>query len=329
MTHYTGDPKRTLPSVPPDLNSSRQRDLGNSDGYIVSKDLVAAVNVALTLGQPLLLTGAPGTGKTRLAYSAARELGFGEPLRFNAKSTSEARDLFYSFDALRQFRDSQRGLRGAIGDYITLNALGLAIVRANEPGAFSDLGLDCGSNTSAQRSIVLIDEIDKAPRDFPNDILNEIEGMEFRIIEANKVLKAKREMAPIVFITSNAEKGLPDAFLRRCVYFDIPFPDRDHLRRIVSSRIKMFRNGEALVEDALEVFEELHQPGGGLRKPPGTAELLNWLIVLGERKLQPADRLSSHPEVLRDSLASLVKTREDRLAAIDIIGAKLNTAAMV
>jgi MoxR-like ATPase len=201
--------------------------------------LADAVNVALLLRQPLMVTGAPGTGKTVLASSIAFELGLDPPLPFETKSTSQARDLFYAYDALGRFTAKEFGSgTGRAADYISFNALGEAIVRANDPGTVQDVLPTGYLHPGKRRSVVLIDEVEKAPRDFPNDILNEIERMYFRIPElGNRRVEADPDQYPIVLMTNNSEKSLPDAFLRRCIYYNIPFPDADALEAIVLARL--------------------------------------------------------------------------------------------
>jgi MoxR-like ATPase len=182
------------------------------------------VNVALTLSQPLLVTGAPGTGKTGLAASIAYELDLGKPLKFETKSNSVSRELFYTYDALGRFQAKETGLDASPIHYFTYNALGEAILRANAPEAVQRFLSKDFKHVGKQQSIVLIDEVDKAPRDFPNDLLNEIEHMYFRIPElGNVVISADPAMWPIVVITSNSEKTLPDPFLRRCIFYQFPF----------------------------------------------------------------------------------------------------------
>jgi MoxR-like ATPase len=173
------------------------------------------------------------------------------------------------------------------------------------------------SYSEPRRSVVLIDEVDKAPRDFPNDILNEVENMSFRIPEIRKdPVTAAREMRPVLIITSNSEKSLPDAFLRRCVFYNIPFPKEDQLKEIVRARIDYIQaTPETFLGDALDFFQTLRLPESALRKKPATAELLGWLVYLGFQipdKLRP---LREYPSVLEASLSALVKTAEDQGAA--------------
>lgn len=303
--------------------------------YIPDHGLVDAVNVALLLGQPLLLTGEPGTGKTQLAYSLAWQLGFADkPLKFETKSTSTARDLFYNYDTVGRFHAAQtnQGSQENI-DYIYYDALGIALLRANDEHAVRHL-IPKGDfvHGGQRRSLVLIDEIDKAPRDFPNDILNEVEGMYCRIPElGNKQLAADKAFRPILILTSNSEKHLPDAFLRRCIYYNIPFPDKDSMRKIVEARLGRFVDTSLdWFSPALELFYELRDPNSGLIKKPATAELLNWLTTVS--KVFEAEGVRLTAESLRTaeiddpvdvdgdkkmfvaekSLCALVKLAEDR-----------------
>jgi len=312
--------------APVQLPESRRSKYQRPEDYLADPGLVNATNAALLLGQPLLLTGEPGTGKTQLAYSLAWELGFDEPLKFETKSTSTARDLFYTYDALGRFQAKESGSSAEPLYYLTYNALGIATLRAKESSECTGLLPPNFRHGGRRRSVVLIDEIDKAPRDFPNDILNEIEGMYFRVPELGNVeVKADPEMQPIVVITSNSEKDLPDAFLRRCVYYNIPFPDKEDLRRIVASRLGEFAGGSsALLESALEVFFELRKSASGLRKKPATAELLGWLIALREYADGTPNPLAAQPTVALDTLSILVKTAEDQDKATQVIRQWIN-----
>lgn len=220
------------PNQPVVLPGSSHVAQTRPEAYLPDKGLIDAVNVALLLGQPLLLTGEPGTGKTQLAYNLAYQLGLGEPLKFETKSTSTARDLFYVYDILGRFHAVQAGQLGETTqrnsvDFLTYNALGLAIILTNPPESIKNwLPVDF-VYTEPRRSVVLIDEVDKAPRDFPNDILSEVENTYFRIPELGNVkIPANPDLKPILVLTSNSEKHLPDAFLRRCIYYHILFPDR-------------------------------------------------------------------------------------------------------
>ena len=279
-------------------------------GYLAEPGLRAAVNVALRLGQPLLVTGEPGTGKTQLAASIAYELELPSPLVFHTKTTSSASDLFYRYDALGHFHSAQFDQNSVeIEHYLTLEALGLAFLlswpaeKANPhlPEAFQGRG--------PVRSVVLVDEIDKAPRDLPNDVLNEFEKMSFTTRETGRTFTADPSYRPILIITSNSEKNLPDAFLRRCVFFHISFPNEDHLREIVQRRLPSSSFSPERLENALKHFSEIRSLA--LRKKPATAELLAWLQIIDELGIDPSQRQPGDAEALAFSYAILAKGRED------------------
>lgn len=236
---------------------------GTSD-YIVSKELQDAVNVSLAIQRPLLLKGEPGTGKTLLAASIAASLN--RPLlRWNVKSTTKAQEGLYLYDTVQRLNDSRFG-DGNVRDikrYIKLGKLGEAFV-APEP------------------VVVLIDEIDKADLEFPNDLLAELDEMRFYIPETNEEIKAKHR--PMVVITSNAEKELPDAFLRRCVFHFIEFPDVEMMKKIVAVHFPQIES--KLLQHALNKFYELRSRTD-LRKPPSTSELIDWLHALVSMGVNP------------------------------------------
>ncbi|TAE49491.1 MAG: MoxR family ATPase [Bacteroidetes bacterium] len=270
--------------------------MSSADGYVASPALRDAVNVALALGQPLLLTGEPGTGKTQLAFSIAHELHLGEPLIYNTKTTSTARDLFYRYDSLAHFHAANTGgnSKADIRDYIAFEALGKAIMLSKE-----------------QRVVVLIDEIDKAPRDLPNDILNELENMAFSVRETGEHYKADTGRRPILILTSNSEKNLPDAFLRRVVYYHIPFPDAQTLAQIVSKRLDLseeFR--KRMLDTAIQHFLEIRK-NKGLRKPPATAELLSWIHILNREGIDLSSDVEEQVKKLAMSYSILAKSKED------------------
>ena len=320
MTYYTGDPQKRRSPGELKLPTSRRARQIDPAGYKPDKGLTDAVNVALMLGQPLLLTGEPGTGKTQLANSIAWELGFDPPLMFETKSTNSARDLFYTYDTLSRFHAAQtnEGSQKSL-DYITYNALGIAILRSNDEAEVRQWLPEDFEHGGRRRSIVLIDEVDKAPRDFPNDLLNEVEGMYFKVPELGNVrIAADEEMRPILIITSNSEKHLPDAFLRRCIYYNIPFPGKDRLREIVLTRIGSF-DGETLLSDSLDFFARLREPNSGLRKKPATAELIAWLIALREHGMELSKPLKSDPEIAASTLSTLVKSVEDQTIAQTVL----------
>jgi len=285
------------------------RELKPED-YILTEELEAAIKVAITLGVPLLVTGEPGTGKTRLAYRVAHDLHAQderfnkEPLRFDTKTTSAAQDLFYTYDALRHFHDagiakaSEKKTPNASA-YITKQALGKAIDDTHK----------------GKGSVVLIDEIDKAPRDFANDLLNEIENYEYKVKELPEELRIKKnpDQNIVTIMTSNSEKNLPEAFLRRVVFFHIEFPKKEDLRRIVRSQLK--GDPQYTYMAFIEHFEEVRRLI--LRKKPATDELLKWLYILEMEeflKKGSADfnnLTSDQLETLKSSYSVLAKTKED------------------
>jgi MoxR-like ATPase len=259
------------------------------------------------------VTGEPGTGKTQLAASIAHDLGLRPPLVFHAKTTSTARDLFYRYDALSHFHVAHFKPEAAqVEEYVSYEALGLAILLslpANRAEPFLPQPL---RGIGPVRSVVLIDEIDKAPRDLPNDVLNEIENLTFDVRETGRTFQADAKYRPVVVLTSNSEKNLPDAFLRRCVFYHIPFPSRDELARIVSLRIPASEQlSPERLKAAIAHFDLLRKLQ--LKKPPATAELLAWIRVLQSLDLDP-NRMQT-PEArraLKLSYAVLAKSREDR-----------------
>ena len=278
--------------------------------YLAEKGLRDAVNVALLLGQPLLVTGEPGTGKTQLARSIAHELGLPAPLIFNTKTTSTAKDLFYRYDSLAHFHDAQFHTEGlSVEKYITYEALGLAILLSLPPEEANSYLPEHMKNMGPIRSVVLIDEIDKAPRDMPNDVLNEIENMSFTVKETGRSFAANPDYRPIVVLTSNSEKNLPEPFLRRCVFYHIAFPDKDRLKEIVQRRLKL-NSGftDQMVENALRHFLEIRKMEK-LREKPATAELLAWLRILEKKAIDVSDR--NRAEELAFTYATLVKSKDD------------------
>ncbi|GAB4178687.1 MAG: MoxR family ATPase [Rhodocyclaceae bacterium] len=235
-----------------------------SPTYVATPDLMLAVNAAVTLQRPLLVKGEPGTGKTLLAQEVAAALGL-PLLEWHVKSTTKAQQGLYEYDAVSRLRDSQLGeARVAdISNYIVRGVLWEAF-------------------QAETQTVVLIDEIDKADIEFPNDLLRELDRMEFYVYETRELVRARQR--PIVFITSNNEKELPDAFLRRCFFHYIRFPDKETMQRIVEVHFPGLK--KALVREALEVFFELREVPG-LKKKPSTSELLDWIRLLLAEDIPP------------------------------------------
>ncbi|MCK5881747.1 MAG: MoxR family ATPase [Sinobacterium sp.] len=228
-----------------------------TDNYIATDDLQLAVNAAVALEKPLLIKGEPGTGKTLLAEELARGLGK-RLIQWHVKSTTKAQQGLYEYDAVSRLRDSQLGVAGVedVGNYIKKGKLWEAF-------------------ESEEQVVLLIDEVDKADIEFPNDLLVEIDKMEFFVYETGEVIKAKKR--PIIIITSNNEKELPDAFLRRCFFHYIKFPDRETMHKIIDVHYENV--SQQLVSDALNVFFDIRDIPG-LKKKPSTSELLDWLKLL-------------------------------------------------
>jgi MoxR-like ATPase len=268
--------------------------------YLPDDKLVEAVNLAIALGRPLLLQGEPGCGKTRLAYAVAYALGL--PLEVSyIKSTSRAQDLLYTYDAVNRLYDAQLGAEGLrsreIKNYIRLGPLGRAIARAQY----------------GRRSVVLIDEIDKADLDFPNDLLWELDRLEFRVTEAPEIYYAVGDnpaFRPIVFVTHNEEKALPTAFLRRCIFHYVEFPATEELLQKVLATHEI--SNQQLSKKAIEVLLKLRdRKRVDLSKRPGLSELLDWVGYL-EAVETPIEELHKLPY-----LGALLKQESDRQRAME------------
>lgn len=276
--------------------------------YAPDPGLIAALDVALELNMPLLLMGEPGTGKTRFAQHVADRFKLGKALVFNAKTTSQASDLFYHYDALKHFHlvqnlKPERDLDLLKDGIIRFNALGEAIMAA--------------SGEDPHRSVVLIDEIDKAPRDFPNDLLNELDGdtFSFKVPELGREepFSADASFKPIIIITSNSEKNLPEPFLRRCIFYHIPTPDSEGLLNIVLGKLEEHPELAGFDEDGLygliNHFQAIRRRADEMNlKKPATAELISWLIVLHQMGI--TDRYTGDEEHWQASYSVLVKNTE-------------------
>ena len=257
--------------------------------YVAADDLKVAVNAAIALERPLLIKGEPGTGKTVLAAEVARAIK--APLiEWHIKSTTKAAQGLYEYDAVARLRDSQ------LGD-----------PRVSEIKNYIKRGKLWDAFTSAERPLLLIDEIDKADIEFPNDLLQELDRMEFHVYETGETIKAAKR--PIIVITSNNEKELPDAFLRRCFFHYIRFPDVDTMRAIVEVHFPGIK--QRLVAEALRMFYEIREVPG-LKKKPSTSELLDWLKLLMVEDIGPETLRERDPKKLIPPLhGALLKNEQD------------------
>ena len=319
---YHGEGKQRVDPVP----EYEPVGWNNPAGYRACKGLREAVNVALGLGQPLVVTGEPGTGKTQLAASLAWELKL-PLLEFYTKTTSTWTDLFYQYDGLRHFQDFHLQKSKELKEYIRFNALGIAILLSDPRELAKSLLPPELKDKGPTRSVVLIDEIDKAPRDLPNDVLYEIERMRFTVKESKwHELKAEPGYRPIVVMTSNSEKDLPDAFLRRCVFYHIEFPDAATLKQIVISRfgedskrglIGESQEGQAVfygdskrLDAAISHFEAIRKELR-LKKKPATAEFLSWLSLLQALDINLAEPSEEQVSLIKRSYSVLAKNMDD------------------
>ena len=260
-----------------------------SSQYVATPDLMLAVNAAIALERPLLIKGEPGTGKTMLAEEVAAALGL-PLLQWHIKSTTKAQQGLYEYDAVSRLRDSQ------LGDG-----------RVNDIGNYILKGVLWQAFEAGERAIILIDEVDKADIEFPNDLLRELDRMEFYVYETRQLVKARQR--PLVFITSNNEKELPDAFLRRCFFHYIKFPDRETMQQIVDVHYPDIK--QKLVSEALNVFYQIRDVPG-LKKKPSTSELLDWLKLLLNEDVPPEALKEKDPTRLIPPLhGALLKNEQD------------------
>ncbi len=334
--------------------------------YRAREDLADAVNTALVLSKPLLLTGNPGTGKSRLADRIAWEFNLGPVLSFEAQSLSEANELFYRFDlvghlaAVEMFKlAAKRESRGELTAqlrkednplaperFVKLGPLGEAIVRS-DPQRHETLfnavfgPLESATTTSPRPSVVLIDEIDKASRDFPNDLLNGIERLEFRIRELGlETMSVHPDHTPIVIITSNSERDLPAPFLRRCTFFHIADPSREELVQIIAQRFfsrsaPVGADGRSGAPDLPPIYQQLLQVFWNFREQheeelqyrPGTGELIDWTTALHMGGVADTADLREQLDLVRKTASSVSKHKEDQRVLRDFLdGLKSNPA---
>jgi MoxR-like ATPase len=256
--------------------------------YVATEDLTVAVNAAVLLERPLLIKGEPGTGKTELAKQVASALGL-ELIEWNIKSTTKAQQGLYEYDAVSRLRDSQLGDERVhdVGNYIRKGKLWTAF-------------------EADQKVVLLIDEIDKADIEFPNDLLQELDKMAFHVYETGETVAANNR--PVVIITSNNEKELPDAFLRRCFFHYISFPDQDTMRQIVKVHYPDIK--EQLLTTALTQFYEIREQRG-LKKKPSTSEVLDWLKLLLAEDMTPEDLKRDAGNLLPKLHGALLKNEQD------------------
>ena len=257
--------------------------------YVADKDLMVAVNAAIALERPLLVKGEPGTGKTELARQVASALGL-DLIEWNVKSTTKAQQGLYEYDAVSRLRDSQ------LGDE-----------RFNDIHNYIKRGKLWDAFAADKKVVLLIDEIDKADIEFPNDLLQELDRMEFFVYETGETIRALQR--PIVIITSNNEKELPDAFLRRCFFHYIKFPDQETMAQIVDVHFPDIQ--KRLVQEALKIFFEVREVPG-LKKKPSTSELLDWLKLLLNEEFSPEMLRERDPRKLIPPLhGALLKNEQD------------------
>ncbi|MCL7465090.1 MoxR family ATPase [Phaeovulum sp. NW3] len=260
----------------------------STETYVAPQDLTVAVNAAVALERPLLVKGEPGTGKTELARQVAASLGL-PMVEWNIKSTTKAQQGLYEYDAVSRLRDSQ------LGD-----------ARVNDVKNYIRKGKLWQAFDAPGKVVLLIDEIDKADIEFPNDLLQELDRMEFHVYETGETIRARHR--PVVIITSNNEKELPDAFLRRCFFHYIRFPDAETMRQIVAVHFPAIK--DALLTTALTQFYEIRETPG-LKKKPSTSEVLDWLKLLLAEDLTPEDLKRDGASLLPKLHGALLKNEQD------------------
>ena len=260
----------------------------NTENYITTEDLEMAVNAAINLEKPLLVKGEPGTGKTELAKQVAIKLGL-KLFEWNIKSTTKAHQGLYEYDAVSRLRDSQLGDK-----------------KVNDIKNYIKKGTIWSAFSSKEKAVLLIDEIDKADIEFPNDLLHELDKMKFLVYETGEVISANKR--PIVIITSNNEKELPDAFLRRCFFHYIQFPDHETLTKIINVHFPDIKKN--LLQSALEIFFDIREVPG-LKKKPSTSEILDWIKLLLVEDISVADLKKEPKDMLPILYGALLKNEQD------------------
>ncbi len=260
----------------------------NTENYITTEDLEMAVNAAINLEKPLLVKGEPGTGKTELAKQVAVKLGL-KLFEWNIKSTTKAHQGLYEYDAVSRLRDSQLGDK-----------------KVNDIKNYIKKGTIWSAFSSEEKAVLLIDEIDKADIEFPNDLLHELDKMKFLVYETGEIISANKR--PIVIITSNNEKELPDAFLRRCFFHYIQFPDQETLSKIINVHFPDIKKN--LLQSALEIFFDIREVPG-LKKKPSTSEILDWIKLLLVEDISVTDLKKEPKDMLPILYGALLKNEQD------------------
>ena len=260
----------------------------NTENYITTEDLEMAVNASINLEKPLLVKGEPGTGKTELAKQVAIKLGL-KLFEWNIKSTTKAHQGLYEYDAVSRLRDSQLGDK-----------------KVNDIKNYIKKGTIWSAFSSKEKAVLLIDEIDKADIEFPNDLLHELDKMKFLVYETGEVISANKR--PIVIITSNNEKELPDAFLRRCFFHYIQFPDHETLKKIINVHFPDIKKN--LLQSALEIFFDIREVPG-LKKKPSTSEILDWIKLLLVEDISVTDLKKEPKDMLPILYGALLKNEQD------------------